>query len=126
MPDRVHARNDPGGLATPTEAASCGAFGATLLALVYRRLTFAALKNAAISTMVTSSMVLLLAVASNVFGAVFTKLGAAGLITTTLVGLPWPDVWKLGLVMVLIFILGLAIRVAGDRPGVPADFPAGG
>ena len=40
--------------------------------------------------MVTSSMVLLLAVASNVFGAVFTKLGAAGLITNTLVGLPWP------------------------------------
>ena len=28
-----------GGLATPTEAASCGAFGATLLALLYRRLT---------------------------------------------------------------------------------------
>ena len=28
------------GLATPTEAASCGAFGATLLALLYRRLTF--------------------------------------------------------------------------------------
>jgi tripartite ATP-independent transporter DctM subunit len=94
------------GLATPTEAASCGAFGATLLALLYRRLTFSALKNAAVSTMVTSSMVLLLAVASNVFGAVFTKLGAAGLITNTLVGLPWPDVWKLALIMVLIFILG--------------------
>jgi tripartite ATP-independent transporter DctM subunit len=95
-----------GGLATPTEAASCGAFGATLLALIYRKLTFGALKNAAVSTMVTSSMVLLLAVASNVFGAVFTKLGAAGLITNTLVGLPWPDAWKLALVMVLIFILG--------------------
>ncbi len=95
-----------GGLATPTEAASCGAFGATLLALIYRKLTFSALKNAAVSTMVTSSMVLLLAVASNVFGAVFTKLGAAGLITNTLVGLPWPDAWKLALVMVLIFILG--------------------
>jgi tripartite ATP-independent transporter DctM subunit len=95
-----------GGLATPTEAASCGAFGATLLALIYRKLTFGALKNAAVSTMVTSSMVLLLAVASNVFGAVFTKLGAASLITNTLVGLPWPDAWKLALVMVLIFILG--------------------
>ncbi len=94
------------GLATPTEASSCGAFGATLLALAYRKLTFTALKNAAISTMTTSSMVLLLAVASNVFGAVFTKLGAAGLITNTLVGLPWPDIWKLALIMVLIFVLG--------------------
>jgi tripartite ATP-independent transporter DctM subunit len=95
-----------GGLATPTEAASCGAFGATLLALAYRKLTFLALKNAAVATMVTSSMVLLLAVASNVFGAVFTKLGTASLITESLVGLPWPDLWKLGLIMVLIFILG--------------------
>src|SRR4029079_1443487 len=36
------------GLATPTEAASCGAFGATLLALLYGRLTFKALKTAAV------------------------------------------------------------------------------
>jgi tripartite ATP-independent transporter DctM subunit len=94
------------GMATPTEAASCGAFGATLLALLYRRLTFAALKNAAISTMVTSSMVLFLVVASNVFGAVFTKLGTASVITDALVGLPLPDIWKLALIMFLIFVLG--------------------
>jgi tripartite ATP-independent transporter DctM subunit len=94
------------GLATPTEAASCGAFGATLLALAYRRLTFKAFKTAAISTMVTSSMVLLLAVSSNVFGAVFTQLGATALITNTLVQLPLPDMGKLLLIMALIFVLG--------------------
>ena len=94
------------GMATPTEAASCGAFGATLLALLYRRLTFEALKNAAVSTMVTSSMVLFLVVASNVFGAVFTKLGTANVITDALVGLPLPDIWKLALIMFLIFVLG--------------------
>src|SRR5262245_18167595 len=66
-----------GGLATPTEAASCGAFGATLLALVYGRLTFKSLTNAGVGTMVTVAMVLFLAVASNVFGAVFTKVGSA-------------------------------------------------
>ncbi len=94
------------GMATPTEAASCGAFGATLLALVYGRLTFKALKNAALSTMITSSMVLFLAVASNVFGAVFTQLGASDLITNALVQIPLPDVGKLMLIMALIFILG--------------------
>jgi tripartite ATP-independent transporter DctM subunit len=94
------------GMATPTEAASCGAFGATLLALVYGRLTFKALKNAALSTMITSSMVLFLAVASNVFGAVFTQLGASDLITNALVQIPLPDVGKLLLIMALIFILG--------------------
>ncbi len=94
------------GLATPTEAASCGAFGAMLLALIYGKLTPTAVKNAAIATMVTSSMVLLLAVASNVFGAIFTRLGTSGLITNSLVALPLTDWWKLGLIMVLIFLLG--------------------
>lgn len=94
------------GLATPTEAASCGAFGATLLALLYGKLTRTALFNAAVNTMVTSSMVLLLAVSSNVFGAVFTQLGTASVITKTLVGLPIADIWKLSLIMFLIFVLG--------------------
>src|SRR5215207_2047807 len=48
------------GLATATEAASCGAAGATLLALIYRRLTLQSLKNAAVSTLLTASMVLFL------------------------------------------------------------------
>jgi len=94
------------GLATPTEAASCGAFGATLLAAAYGRLTFTALKNTAMSTLLTSSMVLFLAVASNVFGAVFTKLGATDLISNALMQIPLPDTGKLLLVMALIFVLG--------------------
>ena len=95
-----------GGLATPTEAASCGAFGAALLALVYGRLRVKSATNAAIGTMVTSAMVLLLAVASNVFGAVFTKLGTASLITNYLLAVPLGDWWKLALIMSIFFVLG--------------------
>jgi TRAP-type mannitol/chloroaromatic compound transport system permease large subunit len=95
-----------GGLATPTEAASCGAFGATLLALVYGRLSFNAFLNASMGTMVTVAMVLFLAVASNVFGSVFTKLGSANLITQTLLAVPVGDWWKLALIMAIFFILG--------------------
>jgi TRAP-type mannitol/chloroaromatic compound transport system permease large subunit len=95
-----------GGLATPTEAASCGAFGAALLALVYGRLDFKSATNAAIGTMVTVAMVLFLAVASNVFGAVFTKLGSANLITESLLALPLGDWWKLALIMAIFFVLG--------------------
>ena len=95
-----------GGLATPTEAASCGAFGAALLALVYGRLDLKSATNAAIGTMVTSAMVLFLAVASNVFGAVFTKLGSANLITTYLLAVPLSDWSKLALIMGIFFILG--------------------
>jgi TRAP-type mannitol/chloroaromatic compound transport system permease large subunit len=95
-----------GGLATPTEAASCGAFGATLLALVYGRLDFKAAKNAAMGTMVTVAMVLFLAVASTVFGAAFTKLGSANVITESLLAIPVGDWWKLAIIMGVFFVLG--------------------
>jgi TRAP-type mannitol/chloroaromatic compound transport system permease large subunit len=95
-----------GGLATPTEAASCGAFGAAVLALVYGRLDMKSATNAAIGTMVTSAMVLFLAVASTVFGAVFTKLGSANLMTNSLLALPLGDWWKLSLIMLVFFVLG--------------------
>src|ERR687887_266501 len=95
-----------GGLATPTEAASCGAFGAALLAFIYGRLDMKSATNAAIGTMVTSAMVLFLAVASTVFGAVFTKLGSANLMTNSLLALPLGDWWKLSLIMFAFFVLG--------------------
>jgi len=94
------------GLTTPTEAAGFGAGGALVLAAVYRRLTFASLKRAVLSATATSSMVLLLAVTSNVFGAVFSRLGTAGWITDMLLALPVPPTVMLLLVVVLIFLLG--------------------
>ena len=56
--------------------------------------------------MTTSSMVLFLAVASNVFGAVFARLGTAGVITKVLLALPLPPFGTLLVVMALIFLLG--------------------
>ena len=94
------------GVVTPTEAAAMGASGAILLALAYRRLSLEGLKTATFNTMTTSSMVLFLAVASNVFGAIFARLGSAGVITKTLTALPVPPFVTLLLVMVLIFLLG--------------------
>jgi tripartite ATP-independent transporter DctM subunit len=94
------------GIVTPTEAAAMGASGAILLAVAYRRFSFAGLKTAMFSTMTTSSMVLFLAVASNVFGAIFARLGSAGVITNALVKMPVPPIVTLVLVMLLIFLLG--------------------
>jgi tripartite ATP-independent transporter DctM subunit len=94
------------GVVTPTEAAAMGASGAIVLSIVYRRLTFGGLKTAMFNTMTTSSMVLFLAVASNVFGAIFARLGSAGVITSALTTLPVPPFATLLLVMALIFLLG--------------------
>ena len=94
------------GIATPTEAAAVGVMGAFVLSLAYRKFTFAGLKAACISTMNTSSMVLFLAVASNIFGAVFARLGTAQWITDHLLSLPLPPSLMLLLVLLLIFLLG--------------------
>ena len=95
-----------GGLATPTEASAIGAFGAAALMIAYRRFTWAGLKRAVLSTTATSSMVLLLAVTSNIFGAVFARLGTANWITETMLALPLSPVIMLVLVLFLIFLLG--------------------
>jgi tripartite ATP-independent transporter DctM subunit len=94
------------GLATPTEAAGIGSAGAVLLALAYRKLSFAALQRALTCTMSTSSMVLLLAVTSNIFGAVFARLGTANWITNTLLSFELHPTLMLAMVLVLIFLLG--------------------
>jgi tripartite ATP-independent transporter DctM subunit len=94
------------GLATPTEAAGIGSLGALILAACYRRLTYAGLKRAVLSSTATSAMVLLLAVTSNIFGAVFARMGSANWITESLLALPFPAVAMLIMVLVLIFLLG--------------------
>jgi tripartite ATP-independent transporter DctM subunit len=94
------------GLATPTEASAIGALGAWALTVGYGKFTFAGLKRAVLSTTATSSMVLLLAVTSNIFGAVFARLGTANWITESLLALPFSPVVMLALVLFLIFLLG--------------------
>lgn len=94
------------GMATSTEAAACGAIGAVLLAAMYGKLTTAALKGAIVDTAVTSGMVMMLAVASTIFGAVFTKLGSATVLANMLLSIPLGDPGKFWLMMAIIFVLG--------------------
>ncbi|XSC48545.1 TRAP transporter large permease subunit [Bradyrhizobium sp. RDT10] len=74
--------------------------------MAYGRFSLGGLQRALISTMATSSMVLLLAVTSNIFGAVFARLGSANWITETMLGLQLPPSLMLIAVLLLIFLLG--------------------
>lgn len=94
------------GLATPTEAAAMGASGALLLMILYGRFSFAALRTACLRTLETSSLVLFLAVASNIYGAVFTRLGTSTMIAETLLGFDLPSTAMLLVLMAVIFLLG--------------------
>jgi TRAP-type mannitol/chloroaromatic compound transport system permease large subunit len=74
--------------------------------LCYGRFTWAGFQRALHATMATSSMVLLLAVTSNIFGAVFARLGTANWITQTMLSLQMPPTAMLVLILILIFLLG--------------------
>lgn len=94
------------GLATPTEAAAMGAFGALVLAVVYRQLDFKKLKESAYQTLETSGMILFLGVAANVYASVFSRLGTGTWITQTMLSLPLSTEGMIVLLMALIFVLG--------------------
>ena len=94
------------GLATPTEAAGCGALGSILLALAYRKLTLEKLKDGLIKTLEITALIMLLVAASNFFGAVFARLGTPSMITDFLLSLEVNRYLILLIVMAMIFLLG--------------------
>jgi len=94
------------GLATPTEAAATGAFGSIVLALGYRQLTRARLRGAMIKTLETTSMIVFLALTSNMFGAVFARLGTATVVTDALLALQVPPFLMLLVLNAIFFLLG--------------------
>ena len=94
------------GLATPTEAAAMGAFGALLLALAYRRLDTGVLRESAFLTAKTSAMVCWLFVGSAIFSAAFALLGGQEVIESWVLSLGLTPVQFMLLAQVVIFLLG--------------------
>jgi tripartite ATP-independent transporter DctM subunit len=95
-----------GGFTTASEAAAMGALGSVLLVMAYGKFTWKGFFSACQLTLATTSMVLFLAVASNVFGAVFAWLGTATWITNMLLAAPLPAWGTMTLLLTLIFLLG--------------------
>ena len=94
------------GIATPTDAGAVGCLGTFLLTVGSGRMSFAKLRNATYATLEISSMILLLVTASNLFGAVFSRLGSADFLAQALTSLSLPPMLMLVVILVLIFILG--------------------
>ena len=94
------------GLATPTEGAAMGAFGAFVLVVAFRRLQWGMFKDAVFRTARTSSMILVLLAASNFFGSVFSRLGTPTFIAEWLLTFDLPPTAFLLLVLAFIFLLG--------------------
>ena len=94
------------GFATPTEAAGCGAMGAMLLALAYKKLTFGKLQGVLVKTLEITALIMVLVAASNFFGSVFSRLGTPMVLTEFLLNLEVNKYFILFIVMAMIFLLG--------------------
>ena len=94
------------GLATPSEAASVGAFGSLALAAAYRELTWERLKQSVYLTVRTSAMVCWLFVGSWTFSSVFSYLGGHMVIEEFVLGLNLSPLFFLLLAQCIIFLLG--------------------
>lgn len=97
------------GVATPTEAAGVGAFGAMCLAAMQKQLTTDRLHRVLIDTMSVTSMVFLILVGAAIFSLVFRGFGGDELIQSLFAKGP-DDVFGATLiVMVVIFFLGFIL-----------------
>jgi tripartite ATP-independent transporter DctM subunit len=94
------------GIATPTEGAACGAFGALVLTIAYGRMTWPRLVSALIKTLEISVLILFLIAAANFYGAVFSRLGTPSMLTNMLLGWEISRYLILAIVMAVIFLLG--------------------
>ena len=97
------------GIATPTEAASVGATGAILLAIVKRNLSLGVLQEVSLETMRTTSMIYLILVGATIFSSVFRGFGGEELIEGFLTGLPGGVLSATFVVMFFIFLLGFIL-----------------
>ena len=93
------------GIATPTEAAALGAFGALLMTVIYGTMTWKMFKECIMSTVQTSAMILFLAVSANIYAAVFSRLGSGTMVTNWFLNMPFEPFWIVVMMMILIFLL---------------------
>lgn len=98
-----------GGLATPTEAASVGAAGALLLAVMQRTLNLETLRNVMRQTTFVTSMVFMIFIGASIFSLVFRGFGGDEIVTEFLTDLPGGKVTAVALVMLVMFLLGFVL-----------------
>ena len=97
------------GIATPTEAAACGALGAVLLALAYRTLSRNVLWNSALRTLNISAMILLIVLGGNMFAGVFFAAGGMATVQSLLMDTGMSPWMVIGMILLIAFLAGFVL-----------------
>ena len=97
------------GIASPTEAAAVGAFGATLLTVLQRKFSYATLKSVMADTTHLTCMVFVILVGATAFGLVFRGMRGDVYLTDLILSANMGPGGFLALVMAMIFVAGFFI-----------------
>jgi len=97
------------GVATPTEAASVGAVGAMILALIQREFTIPRLREVMLTTTKTTSMVFMILIGASIFSLVFRAYEGDELIRSIFTDMPGGVSGAMIVVMLVMFLLGFIL-----------------
>lgn len=94
------------GIMTPTESASLGAFLSLVLAFLYRRMTFRALKESMWTAVTITSMIAFVLFTARMLGQVFQYIGLTEAFSDFMMGLPLSKYTLFAVICVMYLILG--------------------
>jgi len=94
------------GVATPTESAAAGTFGAFVLAILYGRLNWEIIKKSVMSTVKVTVMIFMIVIVSTTYGEILAFTGAAAGMTNFITNLTIPPVVILIGMLAVVLIMG--------------------
>ncbi len=96
-----------GGIMTPTEAASLGAFLSIVLALAYRKMTFTAFKESMWTAVKITAMIAFVMFTARVLGQVFQYIGLTNAFSAFMLNLPFGRYGIFAVICIMYLILGM-------------------
>ena len=97
------------GIATPTEAAAIGAFGALVIASINKKINLSFLKETSEKTAIVSTMIFTILIGASIFSLIFRGVGGDELIDLIFNSIPGGNYTALIFVLIIIFLLGFIL-----------------
>ena len=94
------------GIASPAESAATGVFAALIMTIIYRKFNWQMLKDALFTTLRISTMIFLIISGTVAFGQVLAYTGATSELVCFFLGLDFPPIVFIILMMLILLILG--------------------